>query len=83
MTSMMAETVEKKWNGVKKNGEQTVQKGKKKLRNVWGSGLKKQVESKSGGKNAECYFSRQNKALAFPAVVVICVTEVTRGAEKV
>lgn len=28
MTSMMAETVEKKWNGVKKNGEQTVQKGK-------------------------------------------------------
>lgn len=26
----MAETVEKKWNGVKKNGEQTVQKGGKK-----------------------------------------------------
>lgn len=78
---MMAETVEKKWNGVKKNGEQTAQKGKN--YGMWGSGLKKQVESKSGGKNAECSFSRQNKALAFPATAFICVTEVTRGAEKV
>lgn len=28
MTSVMAETVEKKWNGVIKNGEQAVQRGK-------------------------------------------------------
>lgn len=43
--------------------------------------LKKQVGSKAGGKNADYHFSRQNKALAFPAMVeFICVTEVTRGA---
>lgn len=29
MTSAMAETVEKQWNGVSKNGEQSVQRRKK------------------------------------------------------
>lgn len=81
MTSVMAETVEKNGMGSIRMGSRLFKEQKKRW-NVWGSGLKKQVESKSGSKNAEHYFSRQNRALAFPAMVLICVIEVTRRAEK-